>query len=135
MPEKLTKEDKELLTEDLKARIGTDTKVRIIDDGYVMVCKLTKDILPFVEDWDIHPYLRPMESMTEEEKKSISKLLNREFYVDDEGALVAEDGRHRIDVVLMKKYINFLDKNDFDHRGLIEKGLALVAPKDMYKTK
>lgn len=130
----LKTEEKELLMEDLNARISTDTLVRVIDDfDCVMVCKLTKDILPFVEDWDIHPYLRPMESMTEEEKKAISKLLNREFYVDDEGALVAEDGRHRIGVVLMKKYINFLDKHNFDHRGLIEKGLALVAPEDMYK--
>lgn len=117
----LDKEDKEILIEDLKARIGTDTKVRVIDDGFVIVCKLTKDILPFVEDWDIRPYLRPMESMTEDEYNKYRGMLvtlpNEEYCINT------------------PKSKQWLDKNHFDHRGLIEKDLALEAPEDMYKTK
>ena len=33
----------------------------------------------------------------------------------------------------MDAVINFLNAHHFDYRGLIEKGLALEAPKDMYK--
>lgn len=114
----LKTEEKELLMDDLNARISTDTKVRVIDDGFVMVCKLTKDILPFVEDWEIHPYLRPMESMTEEEYKKYRGMLvtlpNEEYCINT------------------PKSKQWLDKNHLDHRGLIEKGLALVAPEGMY---
>lgn len=81
----------------------------------------------------IKPYLRPMSSMTEEERKELSIILNYEFYVDDDFALVAEDDRHRIRLELCEGYIDWLNAHHFDYRGLIEKGLALEAPKGMYK--
>ena len=115
----LKTEEKELLMEDLNARIGTDTKVRVIDDGCVMVCKLTKDILPFMEDWEIRPYLRPMESMTEDEYKKYRAML-----------VTLPNEENCINTPKSKRW---LDKNHFDYRGLIEKGLALEAPEDMYK--
>lgn len=57
------------------------------------------------------PYLRPMSSMTEEETEEHDKI----WYYG-------------------KRYeqIDWFNKNHFDYRGLIEKGLALEAPKDMY---
>lgn len=84
---------------------------------------------------DVLPYLRSMSSMTEEEKKDLSKVLNYEFYIDDDFALVAEDDRHRIRLELCDSYINWLLAHHFDFRGLIPMGLALEAPKDMYKNK
>ena len=55
------------------------------------------------------PFLRPMSSMTEEERKYLQKLPFPYVFVD------------------------WLNKHHFDYRGLIEKGLALEAPKGMYK--
>ena len=86
---------------------------------------------------DFTPYLRPMSSMTEEEKKTFTKLkqmsvtviipnhatvFNPDYIVDldDEG-----DGLNNL--------YDWLNANHFDYRGLIEKGLALEAPEDIYK--
>ena len=70
-------------------------------------------------------YLRPMSNMTEEERNEISKKLNYEFYVDDEGALCAEDDRHRVRVDLIEIYIEWLNAHHFDYRGLIPIGLGI----------
>ena len=61
---------------------------------------------------DFKPYLRPMSSMTEEETDTYDRLVmsNAPWVVDD-----------------------WLNAHHFDYRGLIEKGLALEAPEDMYK--
>lgn len=82
---------------------------------------------------EVKPYLRPMSSMTEEERKELSIILNYEFYVDDDFALAAEDDRHRIRLELCDGYIDWLNEHHFDYRGLIEKSLALEAPEGMYK--
>ena len=60
----------------------------------------------------IKPYLRPMSSMTEEEKDTydIMVLCNASWVVDD-----------------------WLNYHHFDYRGLIPMGLALEAKKGMYK--
>lgn len=71
----------------------------------------------------IKPYLRPMSSMTDDEDKEFA-LLQTDFYVD--GWL------YPIPAINM---INWLNKHYFDYRGLIEKGLALEAPKNMYSIK
>lgn len=67
---------------------------------------------------DIKPYLRPMSSMTEEEKKELNNVLEFQYYSDDS---------------CMCESTDWLNKHHFDYRGLIKKGLALEAPKDMYK--
>ena len=78
------------------------------------------------------PYLRPMSSMTDEEK---DECLN-EYYKDWKGETIKEGNMHDIGCVTIAFYshIDWLNAHHFDYRGLIEKGLAFVAPKDMYKT-
>lgn len=71
----------------------------------------------------IKPYLRPMSSMTDDEDKEFA-LLQTDFYVD--GWLYP---------IPATNMINWLNKHYFDYRYLIEKGLALEAPKDMYEIK
>ena len=77
---------------------------------------------------EVLPYLRPMLSMTEEEKVQLSQY-----------ACIGEDlNGEFIDEVQRKNcaaYIDWLNAHHFDYRGLIEKGLALEAPKDIYLTK
>ena len=58
---------------------------------------------------EVKPYLRPMLSMTEEEGKEL-----------DEHITIYEN-------------VDWINAHHFDYRGLIEKGLALEAPEDMYK--
>ena len=61
------------------------------------------------------PYLRPMSSMTEEEKEEYDKTFDWDY--DVQGTP-----------------FDWLNEHHFDFRNLIGKGLALEAPEDMYKT-
>ena len=63
----------------------------------------------------VKPYLRPMSSMTEEEKGEYQAFFNY-------------DG-----VEYPEEYIDWLNAHHFDYRGLIEKGLALKASEGMYE--
>jgi len=63
----------------------------------------------------VKPYLRPMESMTEKERKVYKEISS-----------------HLCDEIPAKTLIDWLDENHFDYRGLIPMGLALEAPKKMY---
>lgn len=73
---------------------------------------------------DYKPFLRPMESMTEEEKK--------EFYYLN-GVLSVDFELETYKVVhLLKSHnvIDWLNKNMFDYRGLIPMGLAIEVTKE-----
>jgi len=77
------------------------------------------------------PYLRPMQSMTEEEKTYIK---NR-WGVNEFGDIEIEDNCNLVDLSDIRYFIDWLNKNMFDYRGLIEKGLALEALEGMYDLK
>ena len=62
------------------------------------------------DDEIVKPYLRPMSSMSFEEKAYC-------FAVNEQPVV----------------YIDWLNEHHFDYRGLIEKGLALEAPEGMYE--
>lgn len=85
---------------------------------------------------DYKPYLRPLSSMTEEECKELKKLMNCDYVTDCElGYTVG--GQVDYDDFLVyyeesSKLIDWLNKNMFDYRGLIPKGLALEAKDGMY---
>ncbi len=81
----------------------------------------------------VRPYLRPMSSMTEEEKKELRKLCDEDlskyakFILDGHG--LSHDGLY---MFYPLRQLDFLNSHHFDYRGLIEKGLALEAPAGMY---
>ena len=87
---------------------------------------------------DIKPFLRPMSSMIEEE---FEKLKEYSGLVYDQLDLASfQDGAYKCldfylnevpaDVVIL--VFDWLNAHHFDYRGLIERGLALEAPEDMY---
>ena len=69
---------------------------------------------PYAEPLSLsfRPYLRPLSSMTEEEDKELFQLMGNGNDI---------------------QRVDFYNSHHFDYRGLIEKGLALEAPEDMYK--
>ena len=130
----MTQEEKELLLKDLCARLPYGVKVetpyntaKVI--GIVNRQGVKKDIdyIDIVTDRQTYPiryiqsYLRPMSSMTEEERKEYQKIKDNISYVN--GWL----NYHIVD--------DWLNKNMFDYRNLIEKGLALKAKEGMYNLK
>ena len=129
----MTQEKKQLLLKDLCARIPYDTLVQYNPGAYgkpekCLLCGidgediyLNVDSDPF-EINDIRPYLRPMSSMTKEER-----LVYEQRFHDVGRSIDVIDAD---DVV---SHIDWLLSHHFDYRGLIEKGLALEAPEGMYK--
>ena len=119
----MTEEDKNLLLIDLCGRLPYGVKVEaetwLEDEGefaYVpdKVYSINSDgyiVHGYDEVYECKPYLFPLSSMTEEQKEEFDRL-----YTYD--ALIIEPQWELID---------WLNKNHFDYRGLIEKGLAIDA--------
>lgn len=145
-------EDKELLLKDLCARLpyfenwvqydGKDYMVTGYGHGRVSLLpsmfSSAVGPCPLVEE--VKPYLRPMSSMTEEEKIELSRLCH--FTAVSENCETIEHGIRILDEISGDFYapnivvdaIDWLNANHFDYRGLIDKGLALETPEGMYKT-
>ena len=118
----MTKEQEDLLWKDLCTRLPYKVKfkVKYQDDTWrlFVVYKYGKIYVigaggyPIEVDFtDCQPYLFPLSSMTEEQEKEYNDLNNCELgcFPHTEDAL------------------DYLLKNHFDYRGLIEKGLAIDA--------
>ena len=114
----MNKEDKGLLLKDLGARICY--RVILEYDAQIPLISITRNgsINGTIPIEDCKPYLRPISSMTEEERKYYNQL---SLLVADADGDVYEE-------------TDWLNAHHFDYRGLIEKGLALEAPEGMYKT-
>lgn len=125
----MTQEDKELLLKDLCVRLPHNCQVfyEYIDNldnktyGYSLTLN-TWCIDEFIANKAvIKPYLRPMSSMTEEEKREL-------FEIGCEGNIEYPYG-------LYFRCQDWLNAHHFDYRELIDKGLALEAPSGMYNFK
>ena len=127
----MTQEEKELLFKDLCMRLPYGVIIKtILDNGKLIGFDIEREELHLrqlnnkeyryytVLNDDPKPYLRPMSSMTKKEYNEYEKtlLFNNDF--GDSQTIESFD---------------WLNKNHFDYRGLIEKGLALEATEEMYK--
>lgn len=122
----MTRENKNLLLQDLCARLPHKQKVcyKIRDNSEEITETLSGCLLDYFKTEKIavvKPYLRPMSSMTDEERLIYEQRLH------DVGRSI--DVIDADDVV---SHIDWLIKNKFDYRGLIPMGLALPAPEGMY---
>ena len=119
----MTKEEKQLLLQDLCSRLPYGVKVTwdgkhpltVTPHIYCAIASEDKiDNLPKL-------LLRPMSSMTEEEHTYW------DYVYSDSGFGITEG--------LISECVDWLNAHHFDYRGLIKKGLALEASKDMYLIK
>ena len=142
----MTNEEKELLLEDLCARLPYGVKAKITEEGvlsydsgigvivgkehadneiFILQCKNDSWCLTAISEFV--PYLRPLSSMTNEEKQE-SRWYRHDIISDNF-------------LLYMNRYAEWLDSKHFDWRTdgngktMIEKGLALEAPEGMYNTK
>ena len=135
----MTQEEKQILLRDLCARvpykvqceytsvqpgleihneIGTLTSIDVMHNNLYNF-KIDNHLVGFS---DFKPFLRPMSSMTEEEEREVRILWNEDFIGDN-------NWYH-----CYPKTTDFYLSHHLDFRELIPMGLALEAPKDMYKT-
>ena len=120
----MTQGEKDLVLKDLSARLPYNVFCEISDVGEpykLETIRFNGEYFLFnngvFEKYitEIKPYLRPMSSMTEEE--SLYILLCNAF----------------IETRSIELKVDFYNERHIDYRDLIGKGLALEAPKDMYK--
>lgn len=143
----MTQEEKLLLIKDLSARLpyavtvehtsgfrGTLHDITIHhmydnnDNVYDAICYTDF----FGDEDDIYieyfkPYLFPLSSMTEEQKLEIKSLCDGTEIFDDGGwmSYISILGSFNFEINLA--VVDWYNKNHFDYRGLIEKGLAIDA--------
>ena len=129
----MTQEHKELLLKDLCAKLPYGIKAfyygaeeecetweeieGITCDGYVDIGQYS---LPIES---VKPYLFPLSSMTDEQKKEYYNLCFEEEREEREYG----EGITRVYYHNTIESIDWLNKNHFDYRDLIEKGLAIDA--------
>ena len=127
----MTREDKELILKDLCARLPYGVKVNITSkESKNRIVHLTADnICNLTSDWWIEckPYLFPFSSMTEEQKMEIKSLCDGTEIFDDGSwmSYISILGNFNFEINLA--VVDWYNKNHFDYRGLIEKGLAIDA--------
>ena len=115
----MTQEEKQLLLKDLSARLPYGVMMKVshlshpigLDEFVLFTIKTGKE--------EGIPYLRPLSSMTEEERKEYFLTWKDEPLLRQVKIPVTETD-------------DWLEAHHFDYRGLIEKGLALEAPEGMY---
>jgi len=129
----MTQEEKQLLLKDLCARLPYGVFVHIrYKEGEPCYGKLTpRDIQWFIDSniENIKPYLKPMNSMTEEECKILGNI---SATLEDKLIEVLPNIPYYIEVAVPDQ-IDWLNKYHFDYRGLIPMGLALEAQEGMYE--
>ena len=143
----MTQEEKSLLLQDLCVRLPYNLYVRVeefntpkneaITEGFIgnylkdnrcndydadgILNELADDCI------NVKPYLRPMSSMTEEERKEYNDIVKNT--IDFYNCPKSEE------ICFFITPIDWLNAHHFDYRGLIEKGLALKAKEGMYNIK
>lgn len=120
----MTQEHEDLLLKDLCARLPY---------GVILnCCEIVNEPLTLIShkglvnnDYDIDevkPYLFPLSSMTEEQKLELQNYVGCEITVSNHDIDFVDYSDYGMDN--WNKIFNWLNKNHFDYRGLIEKGLA-----------
>ena len=132
----MAKKEKQLLMVDLCARLPYHPTIQIYNDCWEG-CRVGEfdntmgfhHVEAFLCDRiEILPYLRPMSSMTEEERKEF----DTKFHICTK--LIEHYFAYAKPIIeIYQESIDWLNSHHFDYRGLIPMGLALEAPKDMYK--
>lgn len=136
----MTQEEKKLLLKDLSARLPYEIIVKVNDtQGIIDKIDIPNERIfvsslnPFLyggakAHWftvngdKIYPYLRPLSSMTEEEKieaKTNGCIIYHDTSLENKGLMV----------IASPKGIDWLNAHHFDYRNLIEMNLALDCTK------
>ena len=133
----MTQENKELLLIDLCARLPYGVLFKGEYDEDLQEIHYIKDeaiytrTYPHLPYWieTIKPYLRPLSSMTEEEKRQYMGFIAYSGNPNGSANFVDWLNEHHFD------YRTIYDESKEKWVSMIEKGLALEAPKGMYNLK
>jgi hypothetical protein len=146
----MTQEERDILLKDICSRLPYNVKAYVkhwsnIDRKYYEGVYDVKSVFPSLNeihvqsssgsvnvtlgyyDHEFKPYLFPLSSMTEEQKIEIKSLCDGTEIFDDGSwmSYISILGSFNFEINL--DVVDWFNKNHFDYRGLIEKGLAIDA--------
>ncbi len=147
----MTQEEKELLIKDLSSRLPYGVKIRVEypfleekdwgpENLYGLDLRKEVHAGTSVRIEEFKPYLRPMISMTEEEKrelehiseeyfgKALDKQLQESLSSNIQESLSSNINEGEVlEYIASSVIVDWLNAHHFDYRGLIEKELAIDA--------
>lgn len=122
----MTQEEKQLLIKDLCARLPYGVRYKGDCGWPINPYQHTTSLCNILNAEEPLVYLRPMSSMTEEEKKEFQAChCVYELHPDFQPMMC--------NLANECNMFDWLNEHHFDYRGLIPMGLAIEAPEDMYK--
>lgn len=100
----------------------SDKPDNIVD--YVADIDFFGDGYPY-EVEEFKPYLFPISSISSEQLKDVSEILGKEVEVFDNYLNIVDNTRNTFSYLELDALFDWFNKNHFDYRNLIEKGLAI----------
>lgn len=149
---KMKQEDKILLVKDLCSRLPYGVRVCHMSSEFsgvlhdISVLHMYEensdsdkpdDIVDYVADIDFFgdgypyeveefkPYLFPLSSISSEQLKEVSEILGKDVEIFDNYLNIVEHTRTTFSYLELDALFDWFNKNHFDYRNLIEKGLAI----------
>ncbi len=137
----LSKEEEELLFKDLSQRLRHKVKCNVYDrigtltglNDYGAEIDYGNGEDTTCEIQYCKPYLRSMRSITEEELYEVQEILGKGIELHIDFISIVDSSINALSYLELQALFDWLNKNMFDYLGLIGKGLAIKAPRDMYK--
>lgn len=138
----MKQEEKELLLADLCARLTyrpNGVKLNaLFGPEDITVIGYTGRFVETIEDEieveNVRLYLRPMSSMTEEEKEELRQEHVKDEKLYAECLTMAANGDDSLRGKVIPHFAaDWCNKNHFDYRGIIPMGIAIEAKEGMYK--
>lgn len=126
----MTQEDKELLLRDLCGRLPYGIKGNYQNSDDELLRKVTimyRYLEPngMVMTGDIKPYLFPLSSMTREQLYELREMFGFEIEFSEDSIELSTFHHNCLGYLEMVSLFEWFNKNHFDYRGLISKGLAI----------
>jgi hypothetical protein len=131
----ISQKDKQLVFIELCGRLPYHVCVKIwlkdgtTEEGFLDLehnyADVLRDAFYYNKIIDIKPYLRPLSSMTEEERYEIQGILGKDIEIFDDFINIIDSSRKRFSFLELQALLNWLNAHHFDYHGLIEKNLAL----------
>lgn len=144
----MTQEEKDLLLRDLCARLPYGVKMQKFNDQNIVVDLYAINLNSYTIDFYTYkgksltiantsklarsgillykPCLFPISSMTEEQREEFLNIQTEERQILLNALIEYKSGKYdKIPIIAPYKQIDWLNKNHFDYRGLIERGLAI----------
>lgn len=131
----MTEKEKDLLIKDLCARLPYGVKVqdelgrtnKLVIGNADLVRLYYNDFSIYGENALSLPLLRPLSSMTDEELHEVQEILGKDVEICNGFIDIVDSSRKIFSFLELQAVFEWLLKNHFDYRGLIDKGLAIDA--------